>query len=87
VVIGSSWQPRRRALLQRARQVDVVLEAVVHDHLPAVVAQRVDLDALVHRDPGHLVVAHGDEHVLLVQHLVVLQVVQQRVGHGAGLGR
>jgi hypothetical protein len=38
-------------------------------------------------DPGHLVVAHGDEQVLRVQHLVVLEVVQQRVGRDARLGR
>ena len=74
-------------LLQRLGQVGVVLEAVVHHDLPAVVPQGFDLNPLFQANPGHRVVAHGDEQVVLVQHLVVLEVVQQRVGHGAGLSR
>ena len=42
-------------LLQRARDVVVVLEAVVQDDLPAVVAQRLDLDA----QPGDLFIARN----------------------------
>jgi hypothetical protein len=52
----------------------------VQRDLPAVVAQRSISSALVQADPRHLVVAHGDEQVVLVQHLVVLQVVQQALG-------
>ncbi|MPM32406.1 hypothetical protein SDC9_78968 [bioreactor metagenome] len=74
-------------LLQSGRYVGVVLEAVVDLHRPAVAAQRFDLHALVHSDPWHLMVDDGDEDVLLVQHLVVLEVVQQRVGRHLGVGR
>src|SRR6185312_389953 len=73
-------------LLQRARQVGVVLEAVMNDGLPAVVPQRLDLEPLVHADPRDFVAAHGHEQVLLMQHLIVLEVVQQRVRHHAGAG-
>ena len=72
--------PRGRSSSSARGTSGSFLKPKCSDHLPAVVAQRLDLDALVEADPGHLVVAHGDEQVVLVQHLVVLEVVQQRVG-------
>ena len=73
--------------LQRTGQVGVVLEAVVHHHLPAVVPQRLDLQPLIQANPGCLMVVHGDKQVLLVQYLVVLEVVQQGIGYRASFGR
>ncbi len=72
---------------QCARKVGVILEAIVHHDLPAVAAERLDLQALVETDPGDFMVADGDEQVLLVQDLVVLEVVEQRVRHRARLRR
>ena len=69
--------------LQRLGQVGVVFETVVHDDLPAVIPQRLDLKALVQPDPRHLVIAHGDEQVVLMQHFVVFKIVQQRIRHNS----
>ena len=43
-------------------------------------------DALLLRSPGLVAHLHGEEHHALVQHLVVVEVVQQRVGRGVGRG-
>ena len=48
------------------------------------VAQRLHLQTLVNLDPRHLVVHHRDKQIVFVQHLVVLEVVQQSIGHAAG---
>ena len=49
-------------------------------------AQRCDLQALVGVDARHFVAAHSDKQIALVQNFVVLEVVQQGIGHIAGLG-
>ena len=63
-----------------------VHETEVQRDAPEAVAQRLHLHPLVHRHPRHLVELHGEDHVALVQHLVVLEVVQQRLRHGARVG-
>ena len=73
-------------LLQCLGNIGVILETVIQYHLPAVVTQRVNFKALVQADPGHFVVAHRHKQVVVVQHLVVLEVVQHGVGNGAHLG-
>ena len=47
--------------------------------------KRLDLGPFVHANPRHLVVANGHKQVVLVQHLVVLEVVQHGIGDHAGL--
>ena len=87
---GSSWwssAPHRTPAskgFQGTRQVRVVLEAVVHHHLPAVMPQRLHLQALVQANPGYFMVAHRDEEVLLVQHLVCLRLCNSALGTAPG---
>ena len=72
--------------LERLRHVRNIHEPEVHRHAPEAVAERRDLHAPVHRHPRHFVEGHGQDHVALVQHLVVLEVVQQRLWHGGRIG-
>ena len=84
---GLDFTATAAQVLQRPGHVRVVLEAVVDDHLPAVMAQRLDGQAFVHADPGHFMAAHCHEQVVFMQHLVVLQVVEQGIGHGTRIRR
>ena len=58
----------------------------MHQHLPAGIAQRVYFQPLLLGNPGHFVVFNRDKQVLLMQHLVVLEVMQQRVWHADLVG-
>ena len=58
--------------LQSLGQIGIIFEAVIDNHLPAVVAQRFNFQALVHANPRHFLAAHSHKQVLTVQHLVVL---------------
>ena len=78
--IGSSCSPLRRAKLEGKRQVRLLHEPVTGDDPPAVVGKALARDAILGRDPGHVAKLHGQEYVLLVQDLVVLEAVQQRIG-------
>ena len=72
---------------QCGRQIRVVLETVIDKDLPAVVAQWCHIQTLIRLDARHLVAAHGDKQVAFMQNFVVLQVVQQGVGHSTRLCR
>ena len=69
------------AQLERPRDVGRVGEAVADEDAEEALAQLLDLDPLGVGDVGHLLVAHGHEQHALVQHLVVLDVVQHRLRH------
>jgi hypothetical protein len=88
--VGGLEQVDRHALraaeLQRLGNVGRVDEAVVHLHAPEARRQRRDLHPLLERNPRHLVEDHRQDQVVLVQHLVVLEVVHQRLGHGVRVG-
>ena len=74
-------QPQLR---QRARDIGLVHEAVAHRDGVEIVVEMAHLDALV---VGHVRDVLGldlHQHDALVQHLVVLEVVQQRRRHDVG---
>ncbi len=66
--------------------IGIIFKAIVDDHLPAVVVQRLNFYSLVQTDPGYFVVLNRDKQVLSVQHFVVLEVVQQGVGYAPNFG-
>ena len=71
---------------QRGGDVGLLHEAVAEDQPVEALAELVELEALLLLDIGHVLDLDGQQHHPLVQHLVVLEVVQQRVGHAVGGG-
>ena len=69
------------ALRQRARDVGLLEEAVADRHGVEILVEMVDLEPLGLGHPRHVLGLHRHQHVALVQHLVVLHVVQQRRRH------
>ncbi|MNI52522.1 hypothetical protein D3C73_1073140 [compost metagenome] len=59
----------------------------MQDHPEKAFAVGFDFEAPGRRHPRDIFIDHGQQHHLLVQHLVVQQVMQQRVGHGVRAGR
>ena len=58
----------------------------MHDNLPTVVVQGFNFYALVQTNPGDFVVLNRDKQILAVQDFVVLEVVQEGIGHAASFG-
>ena len=87
VSIRSKGRPLRAHLRQRQRNVRILGETEAQFQADRIRRpSRVMLDALVglgHRRLQHI---HRQHHVALVQHLVVLEVVQQRMRHGILVG-
>src|SRR5215471_426276 len=69
------------APLEHSRHVRVLHEAVIDDHGMEIVAKVDDLEALVGRDARNVAGDDVQQHDALVQHLVVLEIVQQRNRH------
>jgi hypothetical protein len=82
VVCASGRWARRslRANCTAVRSGDVGLahEAIAHDDLEEACAKPRDFEPLVLRDVRDLLSAHGHQHDLLVQDLIVLDVVHER---------
>ncbi|MCY1301375.1 hypothetical protein D9M69_525630 [compost metagenome] len=72
---------------QRRRHVRLLHEAEVQQHPVEAVAIGIHLETPLLRDPGSVLADHREQHHLLVDHLVVQQVVQQRMGYRIGTGR
>ena len=79
-------QPLAHAQSQRARDVGLVHEAVVGLHLPEAGGKLLDLQPVLVGNVRHFLEADREDDVLFVQHLVVLQVVQQRLRDGVWIG-
>ena len=73
------------APLEGAGDVGVVHEAVAHLNPVKALAQLLDLEPLRLRDMRDVLRADGHQHHLLVQHLIVPDVVQQRHRHDRGV--
>ena len=71
------------ALLQRLHDIRPVLEAEVNGELEAVVVQILDVQTLAGRHPRHVPYDDRQKHHAFVQHLVVRQIVQQRMRDAA----
>ena len=65
------------------RHVGLLHEAVAQRHVIHALAEMATCARALGGDVGHVAVPHGEQNDPLVQHLVVLQVVQQRVGRVA----
>ena len=83
----SNLKPSLRRSGEAARDVRRLHVAVGHRDLPEAVADRLDPDPLLVAHPRRVDGLHGEDHVLLVQHLVVLKVVQERGRRGLGIAR
>ena len=77
-------EPLAGASLEHGRDLGVLGEAVARDHAVEVRRQRLDPNAVRLRHVRLRLRAHREEHDALVQHLVVPQVVEQRLRHAAG---
>ena len=64
--------------------VDLLHEAVANDHPEEALAIIADLAALLVADIRDVLDPDGEQDDALVKHLVVLEVVEQRVRHAAG---
>ncbi len=69
-----------------ARDIGLILEAVDHKQLVEVIAERPDFDALAVIDMRDVLKNDREQHDALVQHLVVLEVVHQRMRHAFEFG-
>ena len=68
-------------LFQAARHVGRLEEAVMDVHREEALAELLDFDALVGRHERRVLDGHMHQQHALVQHLVVLEIVQQRAGN------
>jgi hypothetical protein len=80
-------QSLRRANLERKRDIGPLEEAVMRTDAPAAVLQWRAHHPILGADPGNVPEFDGEEYVLLVQDLVVLEAVQQRVRRRIGARR
>ena len=71
--------------LQPLRNIGFLHEAIMQHRTVETVAQIVDLTPLVAVDIGTVGNQHGEDHHAFVQHLVVLDIVQQCARHAGGL--
>ena len=71
----------RAAIVKHLRDVWVFHEAVAHPHGVEIVAEMSGLNALFGRDARHVLCRHMQEHDALMQHFVVLEIVQKRHRH------
>ncbi len=79
-------QPLVAALLDRARHVRGLHEAVVRHHGEETVAEVLDAGAFLRLHLGHVLGHHVQEDHLLVENLVVLEVVEQDRGDEVQVG-
>src|SRR6185437_769385 len=80
-------EARRGAEFEGVRDVGSLHESVACPYPPAVAGDAFGVDASEIGDPRHAAKLGGEEHVLLVEHLVVLEAVEQRVGRDVGTRR
>ena len=74
-----------RHFLQPLRDIGFLHEAVMQRRPVEAVTEVMDLAPLGGVDIGRVRDQHGQDHHAFVQHLVVLDIVQQRAGHARGL--
>ena len=87
VAMMSNLKPCLRRMRETARDVRRLHVAVAQLDAPERVADLLDAHAVFHLDARNVLGPHGQDHVLLVQHLVVLEVVQQSGGRRIGIAR
>ncbi len=72
---------------ERDRDVDILHEAVVEDDAVKAIVERLHLDPSFLRHNRYALDLHRQDDDPVVQHLVVLEVVEQRMRHALGAGR
>src|SRR6266550_2886321 len=80
-------QALRTTELERESYLGLLHEAVSRGDTPAVVPQTFALDAVLGFDPRDVLQLDRHKDVLLVEHLVMLEAVQQRIGCHLGCRR
>ena len=84
-LLGSTWRPWAAASA-RPSGTSGASGTRAQREAPEADREVIDHDAVGRRDVRHVDRLHPDEDVALVQHLVVLEVVQQRVRHACSVG-
>jgi rfaE bifunctional protein nucleotidyltransferase chain/domain len=80
------FQPGIGAHSASAGNVRLILETVLDDDAPEILAQLLDFDPVNVRHIGHIEELHRNQHHPFVQHLVVHQVVQHGMRHARRVG-
>src|SRR3989339_1604681 len=81
---GCEIEASGRHLRQDFRDVGILHEAIADSDLVEVLTYGLSFEALAVRNARDIFRAHGDEQVLLVKNLIVLQVMKKGAGRRAG---